>query len=542
MSRAAVTVTTAKPTAEADIGLLQRKCDCGNKASALSDECVECQTNSALGLQARLAIGASDDPLEREADRAAAQVLAMKSVDIGNAAVSAPVLTRRSVSSQASSQDTVPDSVNQTLRSSGEQLSPSIRAHFEPRFGHDFSQVRVHRESIAADSARAINAHAYTVGNHLVFGSGKYAPQSPAGRELLAHELTHVIQQCQSGGLNLSSAQREGEARQASTAISRGSALPRISAASTAISRDPEPASEDDASFAATLAEATCDIGALCRLSDSAPTVVTHERLMSAYSLCYPGISPVSLIAGNPCLTPNFGLPALPTASASPTAPGPRRRPGPLAAPASTPAPASGGGLSLPSTTISFNIGAAAVTVDLPASLAIRLPVPFRGAERVVFSLNASTDAFSFSATINATQHVRIIANAAITTEGVGSAGLTVQTTRTSCQAVGPAAARSALQSAGTRLRDAIQAVQTPPAVDPDASELSRTFAPHARYAEVVAAVVHLNSEIERIQAPCREVPVASVNFGVQGQLTTPDDPEDRGVPTFAGVSLGLHF
>lgn len=290
------------------------------------------------------------------------------------------------------------------------------------------------------------------------------------------------------------------------------------------------------------MAEATCDIGALCRLSLSAPTVVTQERLMRVYRQCHPGVSPVSLVAGNPCLTPNFGLPSLPSAPGPRRAIGPRAAPGPLASPSSSPAPAGGAGLSLPSTTIRFNLGSAAVTVDLPASLAIRLPVAFRRAERVVFSLNASPDNFSFRVTINATQHVRIIANAALSTAGVGSAGLTVQTTRTSCQAVSPAAARSALQSAGTRLRDAIQAVQTPPAADPEASELSRTFAPHARYAEVVAAVVHLNSEIERIQAPCREVPVASFNFGAQGQLIAPDDPTDRGAPTFIGGSIGLHF
>ncbi len=361
-------------------------------------------------------------------------------------------------------------------------------------------------------------------------------PDSPTGKVLLAHELAHVIQQCRPGGANLSTTQREGEARRVSSAISRGGPMPRISAASPTISRDPEPGSEDDASFAATMAEATCDIGALCRLSHRAPTVVTHARLMRAYSQCHPGISSVSLIAGNPCLTPNFGLPLLPTAR------GPRRAHGPVAAPGSSPGATSSSGLSLPSTTIRFNLGAAAFTVDLPASLAIRLPVPFRGAERVVFSLNASTDEFSFRVTINAAQHVRIIANAGMTTEGVGSAGLTVQTTRTTCQAVSPTAARSALQSAGTRLRDAIQAVQTPPVPDPDASELARTFAPHARYAEVVAAVAHLNSEIERIQAPCREVPVASFNFGAQGQLVAPDDPEDRGAPSFIGGSVRVHF
>jgi hypothetical protein len=69
----------------------------------------------------------------------------------------------------------------------------------EPRFGHDFSQVRVHTDSKAAESAAAVNALAYTVGRHVAFGSGGYAPNTNAGRRLMAHELSHTVQQ-QSGG------------------------------------------------------------------------------------------------------------------------------------------------------------------------------------------------------------------------------------------------------------------------------------------------------------------------------------------------------
>ena len=65
----------------------------------------------------------------------------------------------------------------------------------ESRFGHDFSQVRVHTDTRAAESARAVNARAYTVGRNVVFGSGQYAPGSGEGQRLLAHELTHVVQQ-----------------------------------------------------------------------------------------------------------------------------------------------------------------------------------------------------------------------------------------------------------------------------------------------------------------------------------------------------------
>jgi hypothetical protein len=65
----------------------------------------------------------------------------------------------------------------------------------EPRFGHDFGRVRVHTDASAAQSAQAVNAQAYTVGRDVVFGAGRYAPSSPQGQRLLAHELAHVVQQ-----------------------------------------------------------------------------------------------------------------------------------------------------------------------------------------------------------------------------------------------------------------------------------------------------------------------------------------------------------
>ena len=75
----------------------------------------------------------------------------------------------------------------------------TTRAFFEPRFGHDFSRVRVHTDEKAAESARVVNARAYTVGNNVVMGSEHYPPSSSSGRRLLAHELTHVVQQANSG-------------------------------------------------------------------------------------------------------------------------------------------------------------------------------------------------------------------------------------------------------------------------------------------------------------------------------------------------------
>ncbi|MFP3556894.1 DUF4157 domain-containing protein [Paraburkholderia sp. SIMBA_049] len=88
-----------------------------------------------------------------------------------------------------------PPIVHDVLRSSGEPLGRAARALFESRFAHDFSRVRVHRDGQATRSAQAIDALAYTVGNHIVFAEGQYAPDTIAGSRILAHELTHVVQQ-----------------------------------------------------------------------------------------------------------------------------------------------------------------------------------------------------------------------------------------------------------------------------------------------------------------------------------------------------------
>ena len=88
-----------------------------------------------------------------------------------------------------------PPIVEDALATEGRPLDQGIRAMMEPQFGHDFSQVRVHTDARAAESARAVNARAYTVQRDVVFAAGEYAPQTPGGQWLLAHELAHVAQQ-----------------------------------------------------------------------------------------------------------------------------------------------------------------------------------------------------------------------------------------------------------------------------------------------------------------------------------------------------------
>ncbi len=207
--RQIVSATVSQPALPS--GVLRRKCACGNHTVA-GAQCGECRKN--------------------ELQRRAAD---------SNAAV-----------------DQVPDIVYDVLRSPGQPLDNETRAFFEPRFsrdlgqrepklmpkpaqsglrvgsvddplereadhiaagvltryvdqpaarvGYDFSQVRVHADSKAADSARAVGALAYTVGRDVVFGAGQYAPQTSEGRRLLAHELAHTVQQ--TNGLSRSVIQR----------------------------------------------------------------------------------------------------------------------------------------------------------------------------------------------------------------------------------------------------------------------------------------------------------------------------------------------
>jgi hypothetical protein len=153
------------------------------------------QSNPSLGgrlLQRKLTVGASNDPLEKEADGVAERVLAMpQHFSIGSAG---PRIQR--LSEHPTGQwDTAPARVDKVLASPGRPLEPTLRQDMERRFGFDFSQVRVHSGAAAEQSARDLNATAYTVGHNIVFDVGRYAPETREGRRLIAHELAHVVQQ-----------------------------------------------------------------------------------------------------------------------------------------------------------------------------------------------------------------------------------------------------------------------------------------------------------------------------------------------------------
>jgi hypothetical protein len=136
-------------------------------------------------LQPKLAIGEINDPLEHEADRVADQATRMPG---------APLRLSGSVSA-AAEPAAAPPIVHEVLRDPGESLDPATRSSVEPRFGFDFSGVRVHTDERAARSAAAVNARAFTVGQHVAFARDQYSPASSEGRRLLVHELSHTLQQ-----------------------------------------------------------------------------------------------------------------------------------------------------------------------------------------------------------------------------------------------------------------------------------------------------------------------------------------------------------
>ena len=138
-------------------------------------------------------IGSPHDAAEHEAERAATQIMHLPlAADTGAKADFS--LSRDSAAPSAFHRADAPPIVPEVLASPGQALPGDARADMEARFGRSFSGTRVHTGAPAARSAAAVDAHAYTVGNDIVFGAGRYIPHTLAGRHLLAHELAHVAQ------------------------------------------------------------------------------------------------------------------------------------------------------------------------------------------------------------------------------------------------------------------------------------------------------------------------------------------------------------
>ncbi len=142
-------------------------------------------------IQPKQKVNAPGDQYEQEADRIASQVLRQKRPENEEE----KTFQSKACSHQSPNPSSKPKKPIAALQGGGQPLPQSEQAFFEPRFGADFSQVRVHADRQAAETARAVNARAFTLGQDIVFGAGEYKPTASGGRKLLAHELAHVVQQ-----------------------------------------------------------------------------------------------------------------------------------------------------------------------------------------------------------------------------------------------------------------------------------------------------------------------------------------------------------
>lgn len=188
-SAPAAKIISARAGSSASADATASSCACGGG-------CPRCQNKTPV--QTELRVSQPGDTLESEADRVADQVMRVPQTgDIGAAAVTERpgYKVSRHSSTSASAFPDAPPIVHEVLQSPGRPLDDATRRFFEPRFGRDFSDVHVHTDARAAESARGLNAAAYAAGGDLVFGAGRYTPGTTAGRRLLAHELSHVIQQ-----------------------------------------------------------------------------------------------------------------------------------------------------------------------------------------------------------------------------------------------------------------------------------------------------------------------------------------------------------
>lgn len=194
-----------------------------------------------------LVVNTSGNIYEQEADRISEQVMSMPEPQQLQSAFASKggYLKRQAeqvsqehkrlqtsqVQASGTEQIAAPPIVHEVLTSPGQPLDPATRGFMEQRFGYDFSDVHVHTDARAAESARAVNALAYTVGQSIAFGSGQYTPGTAAGRRLLAHELTHVLQQSGGNGLRI---QRQEPSKEVSVTTSTTTeAVPTTSTTST---------------------------------------------------------------------------------------------------------------------------------------------------------------------------------------------------------------------------------------------------------------------------------------------------------------------
>lgn len=496
--------------------------------------------------------------------------------------------------------DAVPAIVHEVLQAPGRPLEPATRAVMEPHLGHDFSSVLLHTDAKANESARAVHASAYTVGRNIVFGAGQYAPATQAGKQLLAHELTHVVQQRfapapAAHGLALGDPGDafEAQATQAERAIApAASPLPAKhgggpGAAAPLLQRQPSGALPP--LFPPLhLSAASVDIDAAESVSAANPNLIKLAASFKALAPANPGayidlsgylnaaaqMSEAALAQerarmrarlnavgaaletlGVPSAAVQIDSSPYPSSTSGgkisvrlfkekqAAGPAPFSIPGPGPGPGVKPVPpntATGPSLS-ELLSFKFKAGAVEFSAELPKSVSAKLPAAIGIAKSLSFELKAeASGTFSFSVALDGLPHIRVIAKAQLNVDkdkgSSGGAGLEIQATRTVCSADNPEVLKAKINESGEKLQKAMKELG---AAAPD-ERLSKLV-------DIGSAIGNMVDAVNKSKTACKQVPAASFGLGVQGPLKPSDsalnDPDPTKRPaTFFGGTFTVPF
>ena len=488
-----------------------------------------------------------------------------------------------------------PPVVGEVLRSTGQALNDDTRVRMEQRLGSNFSQVRVHTDARAAQSAAAVDALAYTVGRDIEFGEGRYAPHSASGQRLLAHELAHVVQQRGAArhsapDLRIGAAHDAHEAaadRTAQAALPGGVATsPMPATAGAVLQRQPVPAGTPQVVPTLNLPTAGIELAADEAISADNPKLVdlasSFRRADGAGSSARIAISAAlsegaklssageqaerSRLSGRMLRIRDalaaLGVPkeridlSAPTAYSTsargqvsvdvrksaggllPLFQGSSPALGPTAVP---PAPAS----TSPSLSDLLTLKFGPVTVELPKSIKAKLPIPISTAKSLVIELQADAPAkFAFKLTLDGTPYVRVSASAGAEYDtdkkiATGSAGLQIESVKTTCHATNPEETRSKITSAGDKLMKA--SAEYSAATDAETKQ--------GKLIDIAGAIGEMYNAVDKAKAACKQVPRWKLEFGVKGPLGSggssgsdaDTDPSKR-PPTVLGGTLTIPF
>ncbi len=550
------TAQLSKPAVPARGIVLQRACACGQHSQA--GECVGCKKKQA-DLQR--------SPLSLQGSMSIRRTVSIAG-DRGEGQFAPPI-------------------VHEVLRAPGQPLDPTMRRFMEPRFGRDFSGVRVHSSARAAELAQAVGALAYTVGKDIVFGTGQYMPMTDAGQRLIGHELAHIVQQ-ESFGAGLPQEitigavddPLERQAQQASTSPG-GLGAPGARVQRQTLMRAEGPGLLPGLGLPGfgsfDLPSESVELGAGESLSVKNPKLIRLAEAFKSLQAANPGARVelsayltsdaknssakesaerkrlVGRLTSARDVLQSLGVPRTqmdispPTGystsargqitvnvfKARPAAPlilGPTL---PAVPGKTTPSPPKSG---LPGLSDLLTLKFGPVTIDLPKSAALKLPIPISAGKNLVVDLKAETSGtFSLSITLDGTRYVRVSLKAGVSygkeKGATGSAGLQIEMTKTVCSAANPEGLKAKINKAGEDLKKAMQEYKAE-------SDSEKKL---MKLADIGGALGEMYDAVDKSKSGCKKVPTVKFEFGAKGPLGGESDPSKR-EPGYIGGTVTIPF